>query len=155
MKQGFSKKAFALVTGGTLIGLGTHYVNEYIQQHSGCFLHEKGRVLCKVKELSCRQPNAVDDLPFCSLPSLNSNVCDGFDEDAERSCCRLCDCRHQQCAPGQELKCARPTVGEALSYFAKDHLLGFDPIFYLKLTALVVVGGFLLLFLWNQVAWRR
>ncbi|GFQ68169.1 uncharacterized protein TNCT_729901 [Trichonephila clavata] len=149
LKQIFSKKAFVLATGSTLIGLGTHYVNEYIQENSGCFLYEKGRVHCKVKELSCCQPQPVHDVPFCSL-HLSSQLCTGFDEDAEKSCCRLCDCQHQRCWPGQELKCRRPTVAEALSYFSKDFGFGW----FFKMTAFVLLGCILLLFLLNQV-WRR
>lgn len=106
---------------------GSQYVNDYIKQNSGCFLYEGDEIKCKVKELSCCQPDPVPELPFCNW-NLDNSFCNGYDEEKEDSCCQFCDCQHHTCLPNQELKCRRPTVGEALTYFSdkvSDNVFGF------------------------------
>ncbi|GIY64792.1 uncharacterized protein CEXT_420531 [Caerostris extrusa] len=48
------------------------------------------------------------------------NVCNGFDEDVEQTCCRMCDCQFTNCLPNQTMECRRPSVGEALSHFSQS-----------------------------------
>jgi hypothetical protein len=100
---------------GTTVAVTTSLIENYIASNSGCFLLSEEHS-CKVKELSCCQPDPVENLPFCNLPMAQSNICNQFNEDVEKSCCRLCSCAEQQCLPGQTMECRRPTVGDGLSY---------------------------------------
>lgn len=115
----FSKFTVKLALGSTAVGVGISYINNYIQSNSGCFLKSHDTV-CKVKELSCCQPEAVDNLSFCALNILHPDPCNGYDEDTEKSCCKLCDCKYQNCLPHQTMECRRPTVGEALAHYAGE-----------------------------------
>lgn len=119
-KTVFNKKT-ALIAGVTgAVAIGAQYVDQYIHDNSGCFLYDQGEIQCKMKDLSCceKEPTGV---PYCNpFVTVHANICDGYDSETEDSCCRLCDCSHHVCSPTQELKCRRPTVGEALSFFAKS-----------------------------------
>lgn len=122
-----SKKALAAMAGAAIVTGGSIYVNNYIDENSGCFLYENGEPHCKIKELSCCQPNPIDTLPFCNL-NVDAKICDGFDEEDEGSCCKLCDCAYHDCLPNQSMKCRRPTYAEALTYLSDsvtENLLGF------------------------------
>lgn len=115
----FSKKGLYTAAGVTAVGLGISKINDYIQANSGCFMRS-GEKVCKVDTLSCCQPKEVEGMEICPhIPEFYKNTCEKFDEDKENSCCRLCDCETYGCLPGQKMECNRPTVGEALSYFAQ------------------------------------
>lgn len=107
-----------LVAGATTAYAVT-WVENYIASNSGCFLLSDDGA-CKVRELSCCQPDPVDNLSFCQLPIPQPEPCQHFNEDTEKSCCRFCDCKVQPCLPGQTLECRRPTVGQALSYLSEN-----------------------------------
>lgn len=145
LKTIFNKKT-ALVAGVSgAVAIGAQYVNQYIHDNSGCFLYDRGVLQCKMKDLSCCQTGETD-VAFCDpFPTVHASICDGYDTERETSCCRLCDCQHYDCSPSQELKCRNPTVGEALSFFAKSgtkSLLStvFDSIPYLKPILFGIVG---------------
>lgn len=143
----FNKKLFKRAAGATVVGVGIHYVMKYINTNSGCFLKDSSNVHCKVKNFSCCQKEAIDELPFCPEGPNTFDPCGtDFDEDKEQSCCKLCSCDHYDCKPGQKLECQRPSVGEALTHFAHEAVTGFarlipglDSFFY------AVVGLFVLL----------
>lgn len=121
VKKVFSKSTLKKVAIASVVGIGVQSIMSYIDSNSGCFL--KGpRSVCKVKGLSCCQKDEIDQVPFCNEPSSNAlaNACENFDEDVEKSCCRLCDCEHFGCLPGQSMECQRPTVAEAITHFAGD-----------------------------------
>lgn len=118
----FTKKGLVAVTAATVVGVGVSAINDYIQSNSGCFLKSENSV-CKVKDLSCCQPDPVDELSFCSQ-TVQGDPCLNFDEDKEKSCCKLCDCQFYNCLPGQEMECRRPTIGEALAHYAQGLTLG-------------------------------
>lgn len=127
IKKVFSKRGIKVAGIATAVGVGAHYINDYIQSNSGCFVIS-GSSVCKVKNFSCCQPSKVDNVPFCLENPDYAKTCDGFDEDEEKSCCRLCDCNNYNCLPHQTMECRRPTIGEALSFYAKEatsSLLGF------------------------------
>lgn len=114
----FSKKGLALTTTVTTIAVASTYINDYIQSNSGCFLTQRDSV-CKVQELSCCQPQAVENLRLCPVSKLAvGDPCHGFEEDKENSCCRHCNCKEYDCLPHQTMQCRRPSIGEALSHFA-------------------------------------
>lgn len=120
----FSKKGIALISGATLTGVASQQIADYIKSNSGCFLLDKstGKIKCKVRELSCCNPDPVLDVSFCSIGAVD--VCQGFDEQKENSCCRQCDCNSHPCDENETLECQRPTVGDALSYFSKNTVSG-------------------------------
>ncbi|GFT26034.1 uncharacterized protein NPIL_17051 [Nephila pilipes] len=118
IKSVFSKKAVKVTALATVVGVGVSYIDNYIQSNSGCFLHS-GSSVCKVEALSCCQPDAVDKVSFCSNTPVG-DPCHGYDEDVEKSCCRLCDCQFYNCLPHQTMECRRPTIAEALSYYAQE-----------------------------------
>lgn len=115
----FNKTTAKLAVGATAVGIGVSYINEYIQSNSGCFIKSNDSV-CKVKELSCCQPDKVENVPFCSLSPLPlPDPCQGFNEDTENTCCRYCNCNVNHCLPHQTMECRRPTIAEALSHYAQ------------------------------------
>lgn len=118
IKRIFSKSTAKVALGATVVGVGISYINDYIQSNSGCFIKSNNSV-CKVKELSCCQPEQVQDVPFCKMSLLKPDMCKGFNEDAEKSCCRYCDCTFNDCLPTQTMECRRPTISEALSHYAQ------------------------------------
>ncbi|GBN83869.1 hypothetical protein AVEN_57377-1 [Araneus ventricosus] len=118
MEKLFTTKTVVAVTAATAIGLGAEYIHQYVETNSGCFVYERGKPVCKVKELSCCQPKPVPELSYCSL-TVDPNICDRFNEDKEGSCCRLCNCSFHECQFNQEMKCRRPTTGEALTYLTR------------------------------------
>ncbi|GIY03989.1 uncharacterized protein CDAR_304831 [Caerostris darwini] len=115
----FSKKGVTLAASATVLGVGVHYINNYIQSNSGCFLTQ-GSSVCKVKSLSCCQPDKVTNVNFCPDQDNQKKACNGFDEDVEHTCCRMCDCQFNNCLPNQTMECRRPSVGEALSHFSQS-----------------------------------
>lgn len=120
-KKVFSYKGLKVAGITTIVGLGVHHVMDYIQSNSGCFLKGPADSVCKVRAFSCCQKEPVHGVPFCDTsPSFMDTACDGFDEDQEKSCCRLCDCQNFNCLPNQTMECQRPTVGEALTHFGQN-----------------------------------
>lgn len=114
----FSTKTVLTAAVATTVGVGISHVNDYIQSNSGCFLKSSDGTICKVAQLSCCQPEPVDGVSPCPQAILGS-PCHGFDEDKEKSCCKLCDCKYNDCLPNQTMECQRPTIGEALTYFSQ------------------------------------
>lgn len=114
----FSKKGLAVAGAGTAVGVGVSSIWNYIESNSGCFMKQLDGSVCKVHELSCCQPATLDNVANCSGLSHFQKTCDNFDEDAEKSCCRLCNCEHVGCPDSEELKCQKPTVADALTHFA-------------------------------------
>lgn len=119
IKAVFSKTTVKLTVGATLVGVGVTYLNNYIQSNSGCFVKSHDAV-CKVQALSCCQPEAVEKVPFCTLKIVQPDPCRGFDEEVEKSCCKWCDCQYHDCLPHQTMECRRPTIGDALGYYAQQ-----------------------------------
>lgn len=119
VKAIFSKKAFKLAVVTSVVGTGAHYIDKYIQSNSGCFL-KSGESICKVKELSCCQKDELANVRFC--PNKIKDACAGYDEIKENSCCRLCNCSYYPCLPNQSMECRRPTIDEALAYYAGNAL---------------------------------
>lgn len=113
----FSKKILVTTAVGSALGVGISAINEYIQSNSGCFLKSNNTV-CKIKELSCCQPDAIENMPFCT-GKLKGNPCVGFNEEKENTCCRLCDCQYYNCLANQTMECRRPSIGEALSFYSQ------------------------------------
>lgn len=120
----FTKKglirAGTLATAGTALGLVVDNVWSFIHTNSGCFKEKTDGTLCKVKELSCCQPLAVGGVEVCDEVLGMVNVCDGYDESTEGSCCKNCDCDFYDCLPNETMKCQRPTVAEAVKHFASE-----------------------------------
>lgn len=113
----FSKTSLKITAVGGVVGTGAYYLNKYIQSNSGCFM-KSGSSICKVKELSCCQKDKLANVPFCPK-MFPEHTCNDFDENKENSCCRLCDCQSYRCLPHQSMECRRPTVDEALAYYAE------------------------------------
>ncbi|GBN05074.1 hypothetical protein AVEN_117943-1 [Araneus ventricosus] len=118
MKGIFNRKTFKYAAVTTAVGFGISYVDNYIQSNSGCFVKSESSV-CKVKELSWCQPKVVYNVPFCSK-SQPDNVCGGFNEDQEKTCCRLCYCKYYGCLPHQTVECRRPSVGDGFANAVKS-----------------------------------
>jgi len=95
------------------------WIENYITSNSGCFLMSDDSV-CKMKNLSCCQPDPVENLSFCNFSVINPNVCQGYVDDSSKSCCLQCNCIDQACLPGQTMECRRPTVGQALSHLSDN-----------------------------------
>lgn len=155
----FSKRGAATLAAGTAVGFGINELHNYIQSNSGCFLRKRDGEVCKVKSLSCCQPSSVRSLSFCeSEPPELVDACNGFDEDKEGSCCRLCNCEHYGCLPGQKMECRRPTVAEALSHFAQGlttSLLGW---LWIPLLWLGCIAAAVILVLWlvrDKTRWQN
>lgn len=117
-KTVFNKKSLKVAAVGTVVGAGVATVWNYIESNSGCFKKKLDGSVCKYNELSCCQKGELDNVSFCDGIQKLTNVCKDFNEDDEKSCCRLCDCKYINCLPGENMKCQRPTVAEALSHFA-------------------------------------
>ncbi|GFQ84253.1 uncharacterized protein TNCT_539811 [Trichonephila clavata] len=83
IKTIFSKKGVKVTALATVVGVGISYIDNYIQSNSGCFLHS-GSSVCKVKSLSCCQPEAVDKVPYCPDQQTLGNPCNGYNEDVEK-----------------------------------------------------------------------
>lgn len=152
VKKVFSKSTLKKVAIGTVVGIGVQHIMSYIDSNSGCFL--KGpRSVCKVRGLSCCQKDPIDQVPFCNEPAAFTHACDTFDEDVEKSCCRLCDCEHYGCLPGQSMECQRPTFAEAISHYAgdtvSDLLSGFQGVAPWLSYVLYGVGA--LIFVWALI----
>lgn len=148
----FSKRGLKITAASTVVGVGVSYINNYIQSNSGCFLTSNTSV-CKVRDLSCCQPDPVEGVPFC--PGIfKKNACSGFNEEKEDSCCRLCDCKYSKCLPDQTLECRRPTIGEALSHYAQGMTSGLLSYleFFLKIFYWVAGMGVGILAIW--LAWK-
>ncbi|GFS30440.1 uncharacterized protein TNIN_160191 [Trichonephila inaurata madagascariensis] len=151
IKTIFSKKAVKLTALATVVGVSISYIDNYIQSNSGCFLRS-GSSVCKVKALSCWQPGVVDKVPFCPDQILE-NTCNGYNEDVEKTCCRLCDCQYYNCLPRQRKKCQRPTIEEALSYYAQKMTSVWSAFsFLVPWLTWVVETGIALLVVW--IAWH-
>lgn len=151
----FNKTTAKLAVGATAVGVGVSYINDYIQSNSGCFMKSNDSV-CKVKELSCCQPEAVENVPFCSLPSLPKlDPCKGFNEDTEKTCCRYCDCKLNNCLPHQTMECRRPTIGEALSYYAQIWTTSFweaiNAMFPWLIWILSIIGALIAMWLGKKI----
>lgn len=117
----FNKKTLMVVGAGAALGYGIDRIWDYVESNSGCFKKQGGDdSVCKVRELSCCQPKDSDNVGFCQgFENAYRNACQGFDEDAEGSCCKFCDCVTLNCGPGEEVRCQRPTVADALTHFTK------------------------------------
>lgn len=120
IKTVFSKKGLKVAAAGALVGTGVASIWSYIESNSGCFKKKSDGSVCKYDELSCCQKGKLDNVPFCHGTKNLTNVCKDFDEDDEKSCCRLCDCEYVDCLPGDTMKCQRPTVADALNHFASQ-----------------------------------
>lgn len=120
IKTVFSKKGLKVAAVGTLVGTGVASIWNYIESNSGCFKKKPDGTVCKYNELSCCQKGKLDNVSFCDGAQKLGKVCKGFNEDDEKSCCRLCDCKYVDCLPGDTMKCQRPTVAEALNHFANQ-----------------------------------
>lgn len=148
----FSKRGLKVAAYGSIVAAGVASVWAYIESNSGCFLKRDDQPVCKVQHLSCCQKGDLDNLPFCEESVQNLNVCDNFDEQKEKSCCRLCDCSHFQCLPGETMECQRPTVSTALTHFAENVGAGiwsgivgiFPSLRYVPYAILVIVCLYLL-----------
>ncbi|GFQ65225.1 uncharacterized protein TNCT_120691 [Trichonephila clavata] len=153
IKTIFSKKGVKVTALATVVGVGISYIDNYIQSNSGCFLHS-GSSVCKVKSLSCCQPEAVDKVPYCPDQQTLGNPCNGYNEDVEKTCCRLCDCQYNNCLPHQKMECQRPTIAEALSYYAQEMTSSvWSGFMFLVPWLMWVVGtGIALLVVW--IAWN-
>ena len=116
----FSKKGFAVAATGTVIGTGIASILNYIESNSGCFKKKADGSVCKHREFSCCQKDKLDNIDYCEEIDKLTNVCDNFNEDNEKSCCRLCDCKYGNCLPNETMQCQRPTVGDALNHFASQ-----------------------------------
>lgn len=116
----FSKKGLAVAATGTAIGAGVASVWNYIESNSGCFKKRIDGSVCKYKEFSCCQKDSLDNVDFCEGSEKLTNVCDNFDEEKEKTCCRLCDCKYGHCLPNETMQCQRPTVADALNHFASQ-----------------------------------
>lgn len=118
--QVFSKKGLAAAGVGTAVGVGVSSIWNYIESNSGCFRRRPDGSVCKALELSCCQRDALDNVAGCPGLGHLRAACDGFDEDAEGSCCKLCSCDGVDgCPDGEEMRCQRPTVADALTHFAE------------------------------------
>jgi hypothetical protein len=129
VKSLFSKKGILAIGATTAVGIGITKIQEYIDANSGCFLFHNDDRICKVKSLSCCQNGPVQGIEFCKEETDElERVCDQFDEDdlsAQESCCLLCDCHgYGGCLPGETMECRRPTVAEAVSFFAQNAVSG-------------------------------
>lgn len=123
----FSKKGIVTAALATTVGVGVAHIDNYIQSNSGCFLKSLDGSVCKVEQLSCCQPEPVEGISTCPQV-IQGNPCAGFDEDEEGSCCKLCSCEYNDCLPTQTMECRRPTIGEALTYYAQglsSNMFGF------------------------------
>lgn len=118
IKTVFSKKTAVVAGVGTALGLGISSIWNYIESNSGCFKKLRDGSVCKVKELSCCQKERLDNVPNCPGMGPFQNACHNYDADQEESCCLLCDCVDSHCDEGEEMKCQRPTVADALTHFA-------------------------------------
>lgn len=120
IKKLFSKKTLMAVGVTSAVSIGITSIWDYIESNSGCFMKKTDHSICKVRELSCCQKDALDNVPFCSGISVDyENICDQFNEEREGSCCRLCNCEAFHCDGDETMQCQRPTVGEALTHFAQ------------------------------------
>lgn len=130
------------------MGYGIRSIVQYIESNLGCFLQDKESV-CKVQSLSCCQKNSVEGVPFCDERLGMTNVCNNFNEEVEKTCCRLCNCEYYNCLPNQTLECQRPTIGEALTYFTQnvsDTVLCLKSTFPCYIYMFYIFGGFI--FIW-------
>lgn len=157
LKSIFSKKGFVVAAAAGVVATGAALVDDYITTNSGCFMKSENSV-CKVKESSCCQPNAVEGVQFCPS-AVQGNPCFEYQDDGG-DCCKLCDCQyHGGCPPNHEMVCQRPTVGEALSYFAQNvsssvwsGLLSLLPWLYWVFGILAGIAIlWLVSFVWNKV----
>lgn len=116
----FNKKVFLGITiAGAIVG-GMDHLWDYIEANSGCFKKLSDGSVCKVIELSCCQKNSVENIPNCPGMESFTHACENFDEDTEKSCCKLCSCEKSICDTDVEMKCQKPTVGDALTHFANE-----------------------------------
>lgn len=155
----FKKRIFYGIAVGTGVGVAAKHVTSYIHTNSGCFLYEKGEPMCKVRELSCCQSENIDGFKDCPSGFGDANTCGGYNEKTEKSCCRLCDCKHHSCTATQQLICRKPTVGEALTFYASSagsliigglfNVLSQIPILRTMFFGCVAIFVFLL-FLWKM-----
>lgn len=152
----YTRNAAVLATTSTLVGIGIYEINKYIKTNSGCFLISS-KSTCKVKELSCCQPTPVAGLHTCPQ-KLPDKTCHLFDEGREGSCCRLCDCANYGCAGDQTMECRRPSVGDALSFFASNVsssmwnaiLTAIPGLYWIVICLMAVVGTWLGLTFWSK-----
>lgn len=120
VKKIFSKKGLTIAATGTIVGVGVTSIWNYIESNSGCFKKRADGSICKVREFSCCEKSKLDNVNFCDGLEKMANVCDNFDEEKEKSCCRLCECEHADCLPNETMQCQRPTVADALNHFASQ-----------------------------------
>lgn len=121
IKKIFNKKTVMAAGVTSVVGIGVASIWDYIESNSGCFMKRTDQSICKVRELSCCQQDALDNVPFCpGISASFKNVCDHFDEVTEGSCCKLCSCEAFQCDGDETMQCQRPSVAEALTHFAQS-----------------------------------
>ena len=119
-KKLVNKKTFLAVSGVTIIGFSVSHILNYIEANSGCFKKQLDGTICKIKQLSCCQPNEVKHILTCSDLVIVSNPCGNYKENDD-NCCEHCKCGDGiKCKIGETVHCQRPTVDEALSYFSKE-----------------------------------
>lgn len=120
----FSKKVATTVAVGAGVTtgavIGSKMVWNYIEANSGCFRKRDNGKVCKVRELSCCQQDKLDNVNFCQKLDLFQNACDNYDEEQEKSCCRMCNCEDAGCEEGETLICQRPTVSDALVHYTEN-----------------------------------
>lgn len=116
----FSKKALIVAGVGSAVGIGVTSIWNYIESNSGCFKKNPDGSVCKVRELSCCQPEELENITYCDNMNLYHAICDQYDEEQEQSCCKLCDCTQVGCDEQETMQCQRPTVADALTHFAQN-----------------------------------
>lgn len=126
IKKVFSKKGLKVAGATVTVGVAAHYIMEYINTNSGCFLKNGKTVVCKVRAYSCCQKDPIDNVPFCPEDSdrVYRDPCNEYDGDNDESCCKYCSCEHFDCSFGENMVCKRPTVAEALSFFTVEAASG-------------------------------
>lgn len=158
IKSVFTKKGALAIGATTAIGIGIAKIQEYIDANSGCFLFQNDDNVCKVKSLSCCQNNLIAGVNFCREQDKRlEKVCEGFDENdpnAQESCCLLCDCRsYGGCLPGETMECRRPTVAEAISFYAQGAVTGFASWIWTLIPVWIIFGVVFLILFVVMVQW--
>ncbi|GFQ84519.1 uncharacterized protein TNCT_311261 [Trichonephila clavata] len=112
-----------------------------------------GSSVCKVKSLSCCQPEAVDKVPYCPDQQTLGNPCNGYNEDVEKTCCRLCDCQYNNCLPHQKWNANDDDCRSLVILCSRNDFSVWSGFMFLVPWLMWVVGtGIALLVVW--IAWN-
>lgn len=152
----FNKKTALAVGISSAVGIGVSSIWNYIESNSGCFMKRNDQV-CKVRELSCCQPDDLENVPFCpGVSPTYQNVCENFNEEQEGSCCKLCTCDAFECDGDETMQCQRPTVADALTHFAQTLgsgvWSGVDALFPWLSYVLYGIGIVFTIWLWSLIS---